>query len=57
MRDLFFAATLAAALPFHDLPSQFEKIAAAAEGRVGVAAQSTINSFRSGLTALLGKER
>jgi hypothetical protein len=57
MRHLFFAATLAAALPFHDLPSQFEKIAAAAEGRVGVAAQSTINSFRSGLTALLGKER
>ena len=39
MSDLFFAATLAAALPFSDLPSQFEKIAPAANHRVGVAAQ------------------
>src|SRR5438034_1973611 len=39
MRQLFFAAALAAALPFARLPSQFEKIAAAAKGRVGVAAQ------------------
>src|SRR5947207_4732695 len=39
MSDLFFAATLAAALPFSDLPSQFEKIAPAANDRVGVAAQ------------------
>src|SRR5207302_1391032 len=39
MRHLFFAVTLAAALPFAGLPSQFEKIAPAAKGRVGVAAQ------------------
>src|SRR5438034_10388180 len=39
MRHLFVAATLAAALPFAGLPSQFEKIAPAAKGRVGVAAQ------------------
>ncbi len=39
MRHLFVAATLAAALPFADLPGQFEKIAPAAKGRVGVAAQ------------------
>src|SRR6476469_8377909 len=39
MRHLFFAATLAAALPFAGLPGQFEKIAPAAKGRVGVAAQ------------------
>src|SRR5206468_5020184 len=39
MRHLFIAATLATALPFAGLPSQFEKIAPAAKGRVGVAAQ------------------
>src|SRR5260370_12605914 len=39
MRHLFVATTLAAALPFAGLPSQFEKIAPAAKGRVGVAAQ------------------
>ena len=39
MRHLFLAATLAAALPFHALQSQFEKIAPAAKGRVGVATQ------------------
>ena len=39
MRHLFVAATLAAALPFAGLPSQFEKIARAAKGCVGVAAQ------------------
>src|SRR6266496_1568137 len=39
MRQLFVAATLAAALPFPGLPGQFEKIAASAKGRVGVAAQ------------------
>src|SRR5207249_2503300 len=39
MRHFFVAATLAAALPFAGLPSQFEKIAPAAKGRVGVAAQ------------------
>src|SRR4051795_5549123 len=39
MRHLFVAATLAAALPFAGLPNQFEKIAPAAKGRVGVAAQ------------------
>src|SRR5438067_7334749 len=39
MRHLFVAATLAAALPFAGLPSQFEKIAPAAKERVGVAAQ------------------
>src|ERR1044071_4970454 len=47
MRHLFFAATLAAALPFSGLPSQFEKIAPAAQGRVGVAAQI----LESGATA------
>src|SRR5712691_8311422 len=49
MRHLFVAATLAAALPFAGLPSQFEKIAPAAKGRVGVAAQL----FESGETASL----
>jgi beta-lactamase class A len=39
MRHLFFAVTLAAALPFPGLPGQFEKIASTAKGRVGVAAQ------------------
>jgi beta-lactamase class A len=39
MRHLFVAATLAVALPFAGLPDQFEKIASAAKGRVGVAAQ------------------
>ncbi len=39
MRHLFYAATLATALPFPGLPGQFEKIASAAKGRVGVAAQ------------------
>ena len=39
MRHLFFAATLAAALPFPAAAGQFEKIAPAAKGRVGVAAQ------------------
>jgi hypothetical protein len=39
MRHLFVAATLAAALAFPGLQSQFEKIAPAAKGRVGVAAQ------------------
>ena len=34
MRHLFFAATLAASLPFSGLPGQFEKIAPAAKGRV-----------------------
>jgi len=48
MRHLFLAATLAAALPFPGLPSQFEKIAPAAEGRVGVAAQL----IESGKTAV-----
>jgi beta-lactamase class A len=49
MRHLFAAATLAAALPFAGLPSQFEKIAPAAKGRVGVAAQL----LESGETASL----
>ena len=49
MRHLFVAATLAAALPFAGLPSQFEKIAPAAKGRVGVAAQL----LESGETASL----
>ena len=54
MRHLFVAATLAAALPFPGLPSQFEKIAPAAKGRVGVAAQL----LESGETAdLHGDER
>src|SRR6266480_4070801 len=54
MRHLFVAATLAAALPFAGLPSQFEKIAPAAKGRVGVAAQL----LESGETASLhGDER
>ena len=39
MRYLFLAVTLAAALPFPGLQSQFEKIAPAAKGRVGVAVQ------------------
>jgi len=39
MRHLFFVVTLAAALPFAGLPSQFEKIASEAKGRVGVAVQ------------------
>jgi beta-lactamase class A len=37
MKHLFFAATLAAALPFSGLTNQFEKIAGDAKGRVGVA--------------------
>src|SRR6267154_1034567 len=49
MRHLFVAATLAAALPFAGLPSQFEKIAPAAKGRVGVGAQL----LESGETASL----
>ena len=49
MRHFFVAATLAAALPFAGLPSQFEKIAPAAKGRVGVAAQL----LESGETASL----
>ena len=49
MRHLFIAATLAAALPFAGLPGQFEKIAPAAKGRVGVAAQL----LESGETASL----
>lgn len=39
MRNFFLAATLAAALPFASLPGEFEKIAPAAKGRVGVAAR------------------
>jgi beta-lactamase class A len=39
MTHLLLAATLAAALPFAGLPGQFEKIASAAQGRVGVAVQ------------------
>src|SRR5437763_6412983 len=39
MTHLFVAATLAAALPFAGLQNQFEKIAPAAKGRVGVAVQ------------------
>ena len=39
MRHFFVDVTLAAALPFAGLPSQFEKIASAAKGRVGVAVQ------------------
>src|SRR5436853_6827041 len=49
MRHLFATATLAAALPFAGLPSQFEKIAPAAEGRVGIATQL----LESGETASL----
>ena len=49
MRHLFIAATLATALPFAGLPSQFEKIAPAAKGPVGVAAQL----LESGETASL----
>jgi len=52
MRHFFFAATLAAALPFPGLPSQFEKIAPAAKGRVGVAA----HLLESGETASLHGE-
>ena len=49
MRHLFVAATLAAALSFAGLPGQFEKIAPAAKGRVGVAVQL----LESGETASL----
>src|SRR5438093_10469608 len=49
MRHLFIAATLATALPFAGLPSQFEKIGPAAKGPVGVAAQL----LESGETASL----
>src|ERR1051325_665925 len=49
MRHFFVAATLAAALPFADLQNQFEKIAPAAKGRVGVAVQL----LESGETASL----
>jgi beta-lactamase class A len=49
MRHLFVAATLAAALPFAGLQSQFERIAPSAKGRVGVAAQL----LESGATASL----
>jgi L-amino acid N-acyltransferase YncA len=47
----FVAAALAAALPFPGLPSQFEKIAPAANGRVGVASRlldELISSASSG---------
>src|SRR3954468_669598 len=44
MRHLYVAATLAAALSFSGLPSQFEKIAPAAKERVGVAAQLLCNA-------------
>ena len=54
MRRLFFAATLAATLPFPGLQSQFEKIAGDAKGRVGVA----VKIVESGETAdLHGDER
>ncbi len=54
MTPLFLAAILAAALPFHGLPSQFEKIAGDAKGRVGVA----VKIVESGETAdLHGDER
>ena len=49
MKHLLFAATLAAALPFSGLRIQFEKIASAAQGRVGVATQL----LESGATAEL----
>src|SRR5437764_13219844 len=49
MRHLFVAATLAAALPFAGVPSEVDKIAPAAKGRVGVAAQL----LESGETASL----
>ena len=49
MRLLLLAVTLAAALPFAGLPGRFEKIAPAAQGRVGVAAQL----LESGETASL----
>jgi beta-lactamase class A len=49
MRHLFVAVTLGAALPFAGLQNQFEKIAPAAKGRVGVAAQL----LESGETASL----
>src|ERR1043165_9747780 len=49
MRHLFLAVTLAAALPFAGLQSQFDKIAPAAKGRVGVAVQL----LESGETASL----
>jgi len=49
MRHLFVTATLAAALPFAGLPDQFEKIAPAAKGRVGVA----VELLESGETASL----
>jgi len=39
MLPLFFAVTLAAALPLSGLTAQFEKIASPANGRVGVAVQ------------------
>jgi beta-lactamase class A len=39
MTNLFLAVTRAAALPFGGLPDQFEKIAPAAKGRVGVSVQ------------------
>ena len=46
MRDISFLLphTLAAALPFPGLPSRFQKIAPAANGRVGVAAQLFLES-------------
>src|SRR5258708_23970069 len=49
MGHLFVVDPLAAALPFAGLPSEFEKIALAAKGRVGVAAQL----LESGETASL----
>ena len=39
MGHFFFAVTLAAVFPLSGLAGQFEKIASAANGRVGVAAQ------------------
>src|SRR5947208_9437236 len=49
MRHLFVAAARAAASPFAGLPGQFEKIAPAAKGRVGVATEL----LESGETAAL----
>src|SRR5439155_19844441 len=46
---LFVAATVAVAVPFAGLPSQFEKMAAAAIGRGGVAAQILESGETAGL--------
>jgi hypothetical protein len=58
MRNLFFAATVAAALPFPALPSQFEKIASTAVAQTGKSkSKASALTPSSNLTALSSQVR